>query len=442
MREVIFVGANGIRPKRGHNETQCKYHLTRTEMRECMEMILRQAKLHDSSVVDIAVDNGVISQIAPSLVLTAQTEINANENLVLPAFVNGQLHSCKVFWRRGLSKLSPDVQRLPRFEAAHYVKKQYAVEDVVSRVDEIMRLAILNGTCAIRLFADVDEDSGLTALKGLLEIKQKYSHVMTVQVAAFPQDGVFGGQTKTLMREAFELGADVVAGIPWIEKTEEVKKTHTEMCFALAKEFNKPLHLVCDDTVDTNSRTLEYIARQTITHGFEGRVATTQCASLAFQEDAYAKEVIGLVKDAGITVFSNSHVSLITTEVEKEPRPRGVTRIQELLRAGVPVACAQDDIDNWYYPFGRNDMLEVAQFMAHVGGFPWGQCDSVLPMVTDIPAKVLELEYGLEVGKPANLVVLAAHDWHEALQFQVDKKAVILRGNLVATTERQQTLNI
>jgi cytosine/creatinine deaminase len=407
-----------------------------------MDMVIRQAKLHDGLVVDIAIDKGIITHISPNLTMTAQTQITANENLVLPAFVNGQLHSCKVFWRRGLSKLSNDVQRLPRFEAAHHVKKQYTVEDVFKGVDEVMRLAILNGTCALRLFADVDEDSGLTALKGLLEIKKKYSHIMTVQVAAFPQDGVFGGGTKTLMREAFDLGADVVAGIPWIEKTDEAKKAHTEMCFALAKEFDKPLHLVCDDTVDKDSRTLETIARQTIAHGFEGRVAATQCASLAFQDDAYAKEVIQLVKDAGITVFSNSHVSLITTEVEREPRPRGVTRIQELIRAGVPVACAQDDIDNWYYPFGRNDMLEVASFMAHVGGFPWGQYDDVLPMVTDIPANVLGIDDGLEVGKPANLVLLEAKDWREALQFQAVKKAVILKGKLVATTEKQQTLTI
>jgi cytosine/creatinine deaminase len=407
-----------------------------------MDIILRNAKLNNDSIVDIAIDAGFVAEIAPNLAATAQTEIDAHEKLVLPAFVNGQLHSCKVFWRRGLAKLPEQVQRLPRFEAAHDVKKHYTVEDVVSRVDEVMCLAILNGTCAIRLFADVDEDSGLTALKGLLEIKNKFSHIMTVQVAAFPQDGVFGGQTKTLMREAFALGADVVAGIPWIEKTDEAKKAHTDMCFSLAKEFDKPLHLVCDDTVDTNSRTLEYIARQTIAHGFEGRVAATQCASLAFQDDAYAKEVIQLVKDAGITVFSNSHVSLVTTEVQTEPRPRGVTRIQELIRAGVPVACAQDDIDNWYYPFGRNDMLEVAQFMAHVGGFPWGRYDGVLPMVTDVPAKVLGIDYGLEVGKPANLVILNAKNWHEALQFQVDKCVVILKGKLVATTERQQTLTL
>jgi cytosine deaminase len=151
-----------------------------------------------------------------------------------------------------------------------------------------------------------------------------------------------------------------------------------------------------------------------------------------------------LVKQAGLTVFSNSHVSLITAEHTGEPMPRGITRIRELLDAGVPVACAQDDIDNWYYAFGRNDMLEVAHFMAHNGQFAWnGEVDRVLPMVTTTPAQVLRLsDYGLYEGAVANLVLLDAPDWHQALQFQADKRWVILRGRIVAETERHQRLLI
>ncbi len=250
---------------------------------------------------------------------------------------------------------------------------------------------------------------------------------MNVQVVAFPQDGV-GGRTEALMREALELGADVVGGIPWIERDEDAQKAHTDMCFSLAKEFGRDLHMVCDDTTNPGSRTLEYLARQTVENNYQYRVTATQCAALAFYDDAYAQEVIGLVKDAGITVFSNAHVSLVTTEHQGEPYPRGVTRVRELLEAGVPVACAQDDIDNWYYPFGRNDMLEVAQFTAHAGGFGW-EGERVVPMVTDVPAKVMGLyNYGLGVGKSADVVVLGAGTWHEALQFQVAKTVLILRG--------------
>ena len=289
------------------------------------------------------------------------------------------------------------------------------------------------------LFADVDDASGLNALKGLLKIKENYQNLMTVQVVAFPQDGVFGGNTRELMHEALTLGADVVGGIPWIEKDTDAQKAHTDMCFELAKQFNKDLHLVCDDTTNPGSKTLEYAARQTIEHGYAGRVAATQCAALAFYDDAYAAEVIQRVKKADITVFANSHVSLVTTELTNEPYARGITRVKELLDAGVPVACAQDDIDNWYYPFGQNDMLEVAQFMTHVGGLAW-QPEKALPMVTTVPARVLGLQnYGLQVGSPANLVILAATNWHNALQYKANK-IVILKGKKVAITRQKSEL--
>lgn len=356
--------------------------------------------------------------------------------------MNAQLHSCKVFWRRRLRELPGDIQNLPRFEAAKHVKELYTAQDVASRVDEAVRLAVQNGSCALRLFADVDDASGLRALGGLLDVKERYADVLPIQIVAFPQDGVFGGRTETLMREALERGADVVGGIPWIEADADAQRAHTDMCFSLAAEFDKDLHLVCDDTIDPTSRTLGYVAQQTVAHSYQGRVAATQCAALAFYDDDEARSVIAQVKAADITVFSNSHVSLVTTPHDREPYPRGITRVRELLEAEVPVACAQDDVDNWYYPFGRNDLLEVAQFMAHTAGLAWGDdLLKVLPMVTSVPAKVMGLgPSSLTPGSRADIVVLDAPDWHQAIQFQADKRFVIIGGRLRATTERHVDL--
>jgi cytosine deaminase len=399
-----------------------------------MDLIVREARLMDGRTVDIGITGGVIEAIEPGLAGPGQQELPAGGQLTLPAFVNGQLHACKSFWRRLLAQLPPEVQSLPRFEAARYVKRLYTPDDVFARVDEVMRLAVRHGTCAIRLFGDVDEDSGLNALEGLLRIRAQYSPTMKVEVVAFPQDGVLNEATQGLMQAALQRGADVVGGIPWIEQSEALQRRHTDMCFRLARDFDRDLHFVCDDVADPRSRSLEYVARQTLAHHFQGRVSATQCAALAFYLDDYAGQVIQLVKEAGITIFCNSHVSLIATDFEKrQPWPRGITRVRELLEAGVPVACGQDDIDNWFYAFGRNDMLEVAQFMAHNGQFAWqGEVDRVLPMVTSVPARVLKLEnYGLHPGAPANLVVLAAPDWHQAVQFQAEKTLVILRGKPV-----------
>ncbi|MBI3960355.1 MAG: amidohydrolase family protein [Chloroflexi bacterium] len=404
-----------------------------------MDLILRNAQLHNGPQVDIAITGGRIAAIDAHLPTTAPTELDAGGRLTLPAFVNGQLHACKSFWRRLLAQLPAGMQTLPPFQAAVHVKRLYTPEEVFGRVDEVMQLAIRHGTCAIRLFADVDGDGGLAPVEGLLAIREKYSEWLTVQVVAFPQDGFAGPETERLMRRALEMGTDLVGGIPWIEAGSAAQQHHTERCFALAAEYDRDLHFVCDDTADPASRSLEMVARQTLAQGWQGRVAATQCAALAFYDDEHAARVIRLVAEAGMTILSNSHVSLIATEIpDRQPWPRGVTRVRELLDAGVPVVCGQDDIDNWFYPFGRNDLLEVAQFMAHNGRFAWhGEVERVLPMVTSTPARLLGLdEYGLAVGAPANLVVLDAPDWHQAIQFQAEKRFVILRGKVAAETER------
>jgi len=410
-----------------------------------MDLILRQATLQEGRTVDIGIENGTIVAIAPQLAATAPRELAVAGRLTIPSFVNAQLHACKSFWRRPLATLPAEVQQRPRFQAAHEVKQRYTVDDVVARVDETMRLAIQHGSCAIRLFADVDDASGLMAIEGLLEIRQRYQRWLTVQVVAFPQDGVTSERTPQLMREALSMGADLVGGIPWIEKGTAAQEAHTAMCFALAQEFDADLHFVCDDVADPTSRTLAMVARQTLATGWQGRVAATQCAALAFYPDEEAAQLIALVKEAGITICANSHVSLIATEFPaRQPWPRGLTRVRELLAAEVPVLCAQDDIDNWFYPFGRNDLLEVAHFMAHNGQFAWqGEVNQVLPMVTTVPAQLLGLDaYGIAEGAAANLLVLDAPDWHTALQFQVDKRYAILRGQVVAETTRTTIYNL
>lgn len=409
-----------------------------------MDTIIRNARLMSGETTDVAIEQGRIVAIEPKLTMAATQVIDAAEQLMLPAFVNGQVHVCKSFWRRHLAELPIDVQSLPRFIAAGHVKARYTEEDVFVRVDETMRLAIQHGTCAIRLFGDVDDASGLTALKALLRIRAKYQPWMKVEVVAFPQDGARGEHTEHLLRQAMELGADVVGGIPWIETGEAAQRQHINLCFATARKFDKDLHFVCDDTANVNSRTLEMIARQTLAVGYHGRVSATQCAALSFYDNDYAAQVIELLKSAAITIFSNSHVALIATDFDttQHPWPRSITRVRQLLDAGVPVACAQDDIDNWFYPFGRNDMLEVAHFMAHNGQFAWnGEVNRVLPMVTETSARVLRLaNYGLYVGADANLVVLGAPDWHSALQFQADKRVVMLCGKVAATTMRHTEL--
>jgi cytosine/creatinine deaminase len=292
------------------------------------------------------------------------------------------------------------------------------------------------------LFADVDSDAGLRAIKGLLAIREKYRDVLTVQVVAFPQNGVFRARASTekLLNQALEMDIDAIGGIPWLEPSEESQKAHVDLILELAKKYDLDAHFVLDDTENPTARSTEYVAARTIEMGLQSRVHGTQANALAYYDNAHAARVIRLVKESGMTIFSNAHVALLTTNTGHQPAPRGMTRVRELLAAGVPVATAQDDIDNPYYPFGRNDLLEVSQYMAHLGQFAWGhEINRVLEMVTSVPAKVMKLaHYGLGVGCKANILILNAQNWRDAVHYQAEKSFVIVNGKLVSRASTQQ----
>ncbi|HUG37423.1 MAG TPA: amidohydrolase family protein, partial [Candidatus Limnocylindrales bacterium] len=268
--------------------------------------------------------------------------------------------------------------------------------------------------------------------------RARYAHLVKLEVVAFPQEGIRRDPgTEALLREAMALGADVIGGLPWYEKTDEDARRHIDIVFAIARERDADIHMLVDDTDDPNSRSLEYLAVKTEREGYAGRVSASHCGALAAYDATYAAKVIGLVKDAGITIVSNPHISLVLAgRRDREPVRRGITRVRELLRAGVNVTAGQDDVNDPYYPFGRSSQLEVALFMAHTAHLTYaGEIDTVFDMVTVNAARAMRLErYGLAIGDAGDLVVWEATTVREALARQRPPAWVVRGGAVVART--------
>jgi cytosine/creatinine deaminase len=413
-----------------------------------MDIILRNACLKTGELVDIAIEDGVITQLEPEILASAKTNIDLAGSFTIPSFVNGHLHACKSDWRKHLPPDFDYSNLNARFAAIGQIKQRYTVPEVLERADASVRLAVRHGTGALRLFADVDNDAGLRAFEALMALKKRYAGLLELQIAAFPQNGVFGDKasTTTLLKQALDMGADVIGGIPWLEPTVAAQAEHIDLVLGLAQAYQIPAHLVFDDTDDPTSRTGEMVATKILQttgpHSLVGQVCGTQSNALAFYDAAHSERVIGLYRRAGLTIFANAHVALVTTAQRRQPAPRGHAPILALLQAGVAVAAAQDDINNPYYPFGRNDLLEVAQYIAHLAPLAWGQqLDTVLEMVTTTPARAIGLsDYGLAVGCKANILVLDAPNWFEAIKNQSEKSLVILAGRVVARNRRQNEL--
>jgi cytosine deaminase len=235
--------------------------------------------------------------------------------------------------------------------------------------------------------------------------------------------------------EAMTLGADVVGGMPWFELSDEDGRRHIDVCFEIAKRFDRPIHMLCDDTDDPTSRTLEYLALKTLREGYGGRVASSHNGALSSYDHYHAARVIELCREAEVAVVSNPQISLVIDgRLDKPPVRRGITRVRELVEAGVLVASAQDDIDDPYYPFGKPDQLEVASFMAHTAQLTKpNELELVYDMVTKNAARVMQLDgFGVEEGGRADLVVVDAQDAHEAIRLQPARLAVFRGGRKVA----------
>jgi len=410
-----------------------------------LDLVVRGANLRGvKGRHDVGVERGRIAAIEEHLREKADEEVEAGGRLLTPGFVNIHCHLDKCLTSSWADVWEATTTGSPQaIPSATRVKERFTESDIVDRASRALTSSIITGTTAVRAFADVDTVGGLLAVKSLLRVKERFRNVLDMQVVAFPQEGLIRDEgAEELLERSMELGADVVGGIPWYEKDKDAAVRHTDIIFGIAKKYGKDIHALIDDNTDSSSKNLEYLVQKSVREGYRGRVAASHCrGALDSPDDSYAKKIVGLVKEAGLTVVENSHISLFMYgRTDGHPVRRGVTRVKEFLEAGVNVAVAQDDIDDPYYPFGRGDMLELAFVMCHAAhlGAPQ-ELESVFDMVTYNAAKGMRLEhYGIRVGDYADLVLLDAGGVRDALRLQPDRLAVIRRGRIVAETRAER----
>jgi cytosine deaminase len=393
-----------------------------------IDIVIRNARLrrHAGAPVDIAVADGRIAAIGPSLGANARETIDADGNLVTESFVNPHLHLCKV-WT--LQMMAEDAlasyhaegmaDSLSAIDFASKIKEKYDVSWIVPNVRRAVALAALNGNLHIRAFADVDRKARLEGVKALLAVREEFRGIVDLQVVAFAQDGLAReAGADRLMEEAMALGADVVGGIPWIETGADNMRAHIRFCFDLARKFGKDVSMLLDDVGDPNMRTLAMMAEAAVAGGWQGRALAHHCRAMALYPEPVMRDLIDLLRRARVSVVSDPHTGPLHA------------RVKELLAAGINVCLGQDDISDAYYPFGRNSMLEVAFLAAHLLWMTTrNEIETLYDMVTVAPARAMNIAgFGLTVGAPAHLVVLDQAEVVDALRYHAPPRHVISHG--------------
>jgi len=405
-----------------------------------LQLVIRNARPRGSKgLADIGVENGRIAAIGKDLKARGMNEIDAQGKLVTAPFTNPHIHMDKCLTGQWVKTWS-DAGSPELIPNAAKEKSRIKVSDIRKNASRVILDSIGYGVLNLRAFCDVDSINRLKSVGTLLELKDEFKKSIEMQVVAFPQEGIVRDpETKELLQEALDLGADVVGGIPWIEKTKEARHEHIDFVFRLARLYGRDVHMLVDDNEDPNSTCVKYLATKTILEGYQGRVSASHCRGrFSLSYDDYARGIIALLKEARITVVENPHVSLlIYGRRPGYPKSRGITRVKELVSAGVNVAIGQDDIDDPYYPFGRGDMLELGLFMAHAAHMSsLDEIEEVMDMITINGARAMRIEdYGLAVGKRADLVILNGSTSHEALRRQSESSYVVKDGRIISETE-------
>jgi cytosine deaminase len=402
-----------------------------------LDLLITHATLPDGrSNMAVAVQNGRITEITQGLNAPAHETLNAQGLLLAPPFVDPHFHMDATL-SYGLPRVNQSGTLLEGIALWGELKPLLTAEALIERALTYCDWAVAKGLLAIRSHVDTSDPS-LLAVDALLEVKKRVAPYLDLQLVAFPQDGVLRspGGVQNLLR-ALDKGVEVVGGIPHFERTMADGAASVKLLCEAAAARGLLVDMHCDESDDPHSRHIETLAFEAQRLGLQGRVTGSHCTSMHSMDNYYASKLLPLIAEAGVSIIANPLINItLQGRVETYPKRRGMTRVPELMAAGVTVAFGHDCVMDPWYGMGSADMLEVAHMGLHVAQMTSQagirQC---FDAVTTNAAKVMHLPgYGLAPGCDASFVLLQARDPVEAIRLRATRLKVWRQGRLLAET--------
>lgn len=352
---------------------------------------------------------------------THATDLDARQNLVTAPFVEPHIHL-----DAALTAGEPNWNLSGTlFEGIELWAERKALvthEDTKVRARKTIDMLVDNGIQHVRTHVDIT-DPTLAALKSMLEVREETRHLIDLQIVAFPQEGIESFKDgRALMTEAVAMGADVVGGIPHFENTREQGESSVKFLMDLAERTGCLVDVHCDETDDPQSRFLEVLAEEARVRGMGERVTASHTVAMGSYDNAYCYKLFRLLKRSRINFISCPTESIhLQGRFDGYPKRRGLTRVAEIDRAGMNICFGQDSIVDPWYPLGNGNILRILEAGLHICHMlGYDDLKRSLDLITDNSARTLHLgeRYGLEVGRPANLLILSAPDDYEMIRSQ------------------------
>jgi cytosine deaminase len=407
-----------------------------------LDLLVRNAALPDGRTkMSVAVKDGRIVEVAEGLDTPALEAVDACGYLLAPPFCDPHFHMDATL-SYGLPRVNESGTLLEGIAVWGELKPTLKAEHLIERALRYCDWAVARGLLAIRSHVDTSDPS-LLPVHAMLEVKRRVASYIDLQLVAFPQDGVLrspGGAGN--VERALQLGVDVVGGIPHFERTMSEGAASVKLLCELAARQGKLVDMHCDETDDPMSRHIETLAFEAQRLGLHGRVNGSHCTSMHSMDNYYASKLIPLIAESGVSVIANPLINItLQGRHDSYPKRRGMTRVPELMAAGVNVAFGHDCVMDPWYGMGSADMLEVAHMGLHVAQMTSRKgMLACFEAVTVNAARVMHLHgYGLEPACEASFVLLQARDPVEAIRLRANRLRVWKRGKLLAHTPEAVT---
>ena len=389
------------------------------------------AKIYrNHSATEFIVENGKISEIGTNLP-SCDDEIDLQGKLLMPPYVDPHLHLDYVYTGRmdgGNVKSGTLFEGIERW---HHIKKTQGIGDAKERALAGIREEMSHGIQYIRTHIDVT-DPNLTGLKAMLELREELKDKVTIQIVSFPQEGMYAYKNGfELVEEGLKLGADCVGGIPHFEWAREIGEKSVHSTVELAVKYGKMIDVHCDETDDVMARFLELLNALVMVEGIGEMTAASHACSFGSADNAYANRMMGLFKKSKINFITPpTENAYLQGRMDKYPKRRGLNRVKELLEEGINICFAQDSINDPWYPLGNGNMMNILDngiHLTHLASYE--EIEKSFDLITYNGAKTMMIEdYGLEVGKSANFIVLNESDEFEAIRKRVGVLASVRNG--------------
>jgi len=405
------------------------------------DLIVKGGALADGRIADIGIRGDRIAAIAPQLGSDARELVDATGDLVAPPFVDPHFHMDATL-SYGTPRINASGTLLEGIGLWGELKPLLTHEAAKERALAYCDWAVSMGLLAIRTHVDTCDDR-LLAVEALLDVKKTVAPYLDLQLVAFPQDGFYRDPTaRENTIRALDMGVDIVGGIPHFERTmADGTRSVTELC-EIAAQRGLRVDMHCDETDDPLSRHIEQLACETQRLGLHGRVNGSHLTSIHSMDNYYVSKLLPLMAEAEVSAVPNPLINIVLQgRHDTYPKRRGMTRVPEMLKAGIRVGFGQDCVLDPWYSLGTADMLDVAFMGLHVAQMTSpADMRRCFDMVTTENAAIMGLEgYGLEVGNVASLVVLDAGDPIEALRLRPDRLCVVSKGKIVSRKQRNDS---